>query len=38
MGVVLRDICIATSAHLYTILWRSKKECVSVYRYLCSVL
>ena len=38
MGAVLRDICIATSAHSYTILGRSEKECVSIYRYLCSVL
>ena len=38
MGAVLRDICIATSAHSYTILEGSEKEFVSVYRYLCSVL
>ena len=30
MGAVLRDVCIATSTHLYTILGKSKKECVSV--------
>ena len=38
MGAVLRDIHIATSACLYTILEGSEKEFVSIYRYLRSVL
>ena len=38
MGAVLREVHIATSARSYTILGRSEKECVSVYRYLRSVL
>ena len=38
MGAVLRDVHIATSACLYTILEGSEKEFVSIYRYLRSVL